>query len=93
MDNQAEDPAELAAERELRTRLEEAVPRLDASMRQLWDELDSGHSFRASAATLGVSYYQARRLCKKMLELLRNRLKDGMNEPRAFPKRRQRVRE
>src|SRR5260370_18111338 len=77
-----DDPAKWALKRELRARLDAAMPELDASMRQLWDELEMGHSIRASAAALGLSYYQARRLCKRMFDLLRNRLTGGAEETR-----------
>jgi RNA polymerase sigma factor (sigma-70 family) len=86
-----DDPAESAAKEELRARLDAARPQLDMSMRQLWDELESGHSFRASAAALGLSYYQVRRLCKRMIDLLRDRLTDGTDEPRGVPRGGQRA--
>jgi RNA polymerase sigma factor (sigma-70 family) len=79
----AADPAELAAKRELCARLDAALPDLDASMRRLWDELESGHSFRGSAAALGLSYFRVRRLCQRMFVQVRDRLTDGTDETRG----------
>jgi RNA polymerase sigma factor (sigma-70 family) len=78
-----DDPSELAAKRELRARLDAALPKLDASMRRLWEELASGHSLRACAAALGMSYYQVRRLCKRMIDMLRDQLMDGTDDARG----------
>jgi RNA polymerase sigma factor (sigma-70 family) len=82
-DTWAADPAELAAKRELCARLDAALPDLDASMQRLWEELESGHSFRTSAATLGLSYFRVRRMYQQMFVRLRYRLTDGTDEPRG----------
>jgi RNA polymerase sigma factor (sigma-70 family) len=81
--NGVADPAELAAQREQCAQLDAALPDLDASMQSLWDELESGHSFRMSAAALGLSYFRVRHMCQQMLVQLRDRLTDGTDEPRG----------
>jgi RNA polymerase sigma factor (sigma-70 family) len=78
-----DDPAELAARCEFRVRLDEEVRCLNRPMRRLWKEMELGRPLWAIAETVGLSYYQVRRLHKHMIERLRGRLTDGTDEPRG----------
>jgi DNA-directed RNA polymerase specialized sigma24 family protein len=64
---------------ELHIRMAQAVAGLDDLPRRLWGLLASGHSLRASAERLGLSYPQVKRLQYSTFAQLRNQLMDCFN--------------
>jgi len=74
LDCTLDDPAALAESQESLTQLQESLARLDCESRRFWQLLAEGHSLRAIAAELGISYDAAKRRRRKLIEHLRLRL-------------------
>jgi RNA polymerase sigma factor (sigma-70 family) len=61
---------------EFSSRLEQSIGGLNPPARQLWDELASGRSLRAATESLGMSYGQGKRLRKRVIGELAERLSE-----------------
>jgi RNA polymerase sigma factor (sigma-70 family) len=75
--DEPEDPALIAEEKESINRLHQTLTNLDNDSGRLWQLLAEGTSLRQIAVTLDVSYDSVKRRRRKLIEQLKSRL----NEP------------
>jgi len=73
-DDDAEDPAQIAEEKESINRLHQTLTGLDDESGRLWKMLADGSSLRQIAAELQVSYDSVKRRRRKLIERLKKQL-------------------
>jgi RNA polymerase sigma factor (sigma-70 family) len=75
-DDELEDPAIIAEEKESINRLHQTLSSLDNESGRLWQLLAEGTSLRQIAATLDVSYDSVKRRRRKLIDQLKNQLNE-----------------
>lgn len=77
----AEDPAHFAQEKESVNRLHQTLARLDGESGQLWHLLAEGTSLRQIAAELKISYDSVKRRRRKLIDQLKGQLNPSARQP------------
>lgn len=78
--DEPQDPALVAAEKESINRLQQTLSTLDSESGRLWQLLAEGGSLRQIAASLDVSYDSIKRRRRKLIEHLKTQLNEAASE-------------